>query len=114
MAKPNRTIRADAIGVFLKGTGSGDYRPGPISGYAHAYRMDDGGLSRGDRVYASHVAGAPLIRIHLPSGEKIYWASEDEHAREADRQARVAQARARGQSLDPLAGLIRPRSVRRP
>ena len=114
MAKPNRTIRADATGVFLKGTGSGDFRPGPITGFAHAYRMDDGGLAKGDRVYASHVAGAPLIRIHLPSGDKIYWASEDEHAREADRQARVTQARAHGQPLNPLAGLSQPKSVRRP
>lgn len=70
-------IRQDAKGLYVI---AGGYtgRPGGVGGYDHAMRMDDGGLKKGDRVKAAHVAGNPLIRIKLENGVKLYWYTRDE------------------------------------
>jgi len=65
-------IWEDEKGLYVK-AGSYIARPGDITGYSHAYRMDEGGLVNGDAVPARHIAGSPLVCITLTNGEKIYW-----------------------------------------
>jgi hypothetical protein len=71
MSKLTR-VRKDAKGLLIR---AGGYvsRPGNVRGYAHAYRMDDGGLKEGDYVKARHRAGTPLSVITLDDGSKIFW-----------------------------------------
>lgn len=64
-------IREDEKGLFVI-AGGYKARPGSVGGYSHAFRMDDAGLRKGDRVKARHVAGSPLICITLEHA-KIYW-----------------------------------------
>lgn len=45
-------------------------RPGNVIGYAHAYRMDDGGLKVGDKVKARH-PGYATATITLDNGQKL-------------------------------------------
>lgn len=68
-------VRQDQTGLYIQ---SGGYvaRPGPVNGYGHAYRMDDGGLQPGDAVKSRHVSGTPLNVITLPNGYKTRWHHE--------------------------------------
>lgn len=73
-------VHEDDEGIFIK-TGGYVFRPGGIVGSAHAYRMDDGGLRKGDRVKARHKGGTTLAAITLDDGTKRIWASQYEHDR---------------------------------
>ncbi len=76
-------IRKDERGLYITGRDGVDhYRPGAISGYAHAYAMQDGGLVEGDNPKTAHVSGAPLIRIRTADGKTLYWAATSLHDRE--------------------------------
>lgn len=74
-------VRQDAKGLYIvNARGSGHYRPGEVPSYAHAYDMSAGGLKEGDNPKATHVVGAPLLRIRTDDGRVLYWA--DEYTRE--------------------------------
>ena len=66
------TVREDDEGIYILLNGA-KHRPGSVSGYAHCNRMDSGGLKKGDKVKASHVACTPTIRITLDDGTKLRW-----------------------------------------
>lgn len=70
-------VREDEKGIFVQ---AGGYiaRPGPTRGTSHAYRMDDGGLKKGDIVKARHMAGTQLTSVTLPDGRKTIWHHEGE------------------------------------
>ncbi len=54
------TVWQDEEGIYVR---SGGYiaRPGDVIGYSHAYRMDDDGLKKGDKVKTHHIGGTPLV-----------------------------------------------------
>lgn len=70
-------VKQDETGIFIQLNGA-KYRPGNINGYSHAFKMDDGGLKKGDTVKASHRAGTPTIKITLDDGIRI-WANDYVH-----------------------------------
>lgn len=78
MSKPSKgsLVREDEQGLFIK-TGGYQFRPGNVTGYDHAYRMDAGGLKPGDYVTARHIGGSPIARITLADGTNIHWHSTD-------------------------------------
>jgi len=69
-------VRKDAKGLYVR---AGGYvaRPGPVSGYSHAYDMSDGGLVEGNRVKARHWAQTPLTKIFLADGRVLHWHHND-------------------------------------
>jgi hypothetical protein len=69
-------VREDDEGIYVI-SGGVKARPGAVLGYGHAYRMDDGGLSKGDKVAASHVGGTPMVRLKLPDGTVTRWFCQD-------------------------------------
>lgn len=66
------TVKQDERGIYLI-AGGYPSRPGKVSGYGHAFNMDDGGLKIGDKVKAGHRSQTPLNVITLPDGSKRYW-----------------------------------------
>jgi len=68
-------VRQDDESLYII-VGGVTARPGAVNGYAHAMRMDDGGLVKGDKIKAKHVGGSELVCITLPEGEKTYWYSQ--------------------------------------
>lgn len=70
-------VKEDEKGLFIQ---AGGYiaRPGPIAGWMHAVKMDDGGLKKGDHVKARHKSGTPLNVITLKNNEKRYWGHDQE------------------------------------
>lgn len=68
-------VREDEDGLFVE---AGGYiaRPGAVRGYAHAFRMDDGGLVPGAVCKARHVAGSQLTRITTTAGDVLHWHHE--------------------------------------
>lgn len=77
-------VRVDEKGLLIYLNGA-KHRPGDISGYAHAHKMDAGGVKLGDKVKASHRSGTPTIRVQTPEGERI-WANDYMHEQEALKQ----------------------------
>ena len=69
-------IREDSEGLYLK-SGGVTARPGSVNGYGHAYRMDDGGLIKGDKVTARHIGGTSMVKIKLPDGRITRWFSDE-------------------------------------
>jgi len=69
-------VREDDEGIYVI-SGGVTARPGAVRGYGHAYRMDDGGLAKGDKVSASHVGGTPMVRLKLPDGTVTRWHCQD-------------------------------------
>lgn len=69
-------VREDDRGLYIWLNG-GKYRPGGVTGWDHAYDMDDGGLKKGDKVRASVVPESPLTRIRLESHRKLMWHRDD-------------------------------------
>lgn len=69
-------ICQDSAGLFVK---AGGYiaRPGDVGGYSHAFDMSDGGLKKGDRVKASHMTGAPIVKLRLEGGKVLHWYTGD-------------------------------------
>lgn len=65
-------VKQDDKGIFIQ-TGGYIFRPGPVPGYSHALRMDDGGLKVGDIVKAHHIAGDLIAKIKLNDGSVVYW-----------------------------------------
>lgn len=65
-------VRSDDAGLYVR-AGGYTARPGNITGYDHAYRMDDGGLKAGDRVAARHIAQTPLVQLKLEDGSMLRW-----------------------------------------
>jgi len=80
MAIPRTLVREDEQGLYLV-AGGVKARPGSLSGYGHAWRMDDGGLKAGDKVVARHRGGTPLVSITLPDGGTTIWGDDYEHRR---------------------------------
>jgi len=68
-------VRSDENGLFIK-TGGHKFRPGAITGYCHAYRMDDGNLKAGNKVKARHIGGTPLAKLTLEDGTVTRWSEE--------------------------------------
>lgn len=68
-------VREDEKGLYVI-AGGVTARPGAVNGYGHAYRMDDGGLTKGDKVDAKHSSGTQMVRIKLPDGTITRWFSE--------------------------------------
>ncbi len=71
-------VREDEKGLYVI-AGGVTARPGAVNGYGHAYRMDDGGLKKGDKVTARHSGGTPLVKIKLPDETVTRWFGEGEH-----------------------------------
>lgn len=71
-------VREDEKGLYVI-AGGVTARPGAVNGYGHAYRMDGGGLQKGDKVTARHSGGTPLVKIKLPDQTVTRWFSEGEH-----------------------------------
>ena len=69
-------VREDDEGIYVI-SGGVTARPGAVRGYGHAYRMDDGGLVKGDKVSASHIGGTPMVRLKLPDGTVTRWFCQD-------------------------------------
>ena len=69
-------VREDEKGLYIWLNG-GKHRPGDVTGYDHVFDMSDGELEAGDKVKASIVSQAPLIRIRLDNGCKLYWHQKD-------------------------------------
>ena len=69
-------VREDDRGLYVISSGV-TARPGAIRGYGHAYRMDDGGLAKGNKVNARHVGGTPMVRLKLPDGTVTRWYCQD-------------------------------------
>lgn len=65
-------VRSDIWGLFVR---AGGYiaRPGNVRGFAHAFRVDDGGLKAGDKIKATHIGGAQLTRVVTQGGLKLHW-----------------------------------------
>lgn len=77
-------IHRDEKGLYIRSRyfslGDTDhYRPGGVPGFDHAFDMSEAGLAEGDNPKATHVAGAPLVRIRLEDGRVLHWASESAH-----------------------------------
>lgn len=66
------TVHQDARGIYII-TNGGIYRPGNVSGYAHAWDMSDGGLKKGDKVKTRAIGGSPIAKISLTDGTARYW-----------------------------------------
>lgn len=83
-------VREDDEGLYII-SGGVTARPGAVRGYGHAYRMDDGGLVKGDKVNACHIAGTPMVRLKLPDGTVTRWfcqdSQRDDEKMEADHDA---------------------------
>jgi len=77
-------VREDERGVFIQ-IGGIKARPGAITGYSHAYRMEQAGLKAGEHVLARHVPETELVEIRLPDGARLRWADEALHLLEAQR-----------------------------
>lgn len=74
-------VREDERGIFIV---AGGYvaRPGDARSYSHAYRMDDAGLKKGDRVYARHRGGTPLTKVRLEDGTELHWIHDNSRPEE--------------------------------
>lgn len=77
-----RLIREDEEGIYIL-LGDSRHRPGDISGYSHAYRMDSGGLTAGMKVKARHVSQTELMKLTLEDGTHRYWGGPYLHKMEA-------------------------------
>lgn len=75
-------VRKDDKGIFIVTDGT-RFRPGSITGYAHAYDMSDGGLVAGNHVRARHMNQTSMARLTLSDGRKLVWASDWDHEQEA-------------------------------
>lgn len=78
MSKPHSPVRSDDNGLYVLTNGA-KYRPGKVTGYDHVFRMDDGGLERGDRVMVRHRSQSPLCKIVFEEGGKevaLHWHAE--------------------------------------
>lgn len=67
----------DDEGLYIR-TGGYVFRPGFVTGYGHALRMDDGGLRAGGTVKARHRGGTPTAKIGLEDGSIVFWHAEGE------------------------------------
>lgn len=65
-------VHEDTQGLFVR-AGGYKARPGAVSHLAHAFRMDAGGVKKGDTVKARHCAGTQLIVLTLPDNTKTRW-----------------------------------------
>lgn len=68
-------VREDEKGLYVI-AGGVTARPGAVNGYAHAYRMDDGGLNAGDKVTVRHIGGTEMVKLTLPDGKVTRWYSD--------------------------------------
>ena len=79
-------IREDKHGLYIRGRNYSKkyntindpaYRPGYFSGSSHVWNTSDAGLKAGDKPQATHVNGAPFVRIKLADGKIAYWGSRN-------------------------------------
>jgi hypothetical protein len=79
MPQRDSPVRKDALGIYVRTNGA-KYRPGKVAGYDHVFRMDDGGLIRGDRAIVRHRSQSPLCKVAFKQNGKeiiLHWHVED-------------------------------------
>ncbi|MCS4088473.1 hypothetical protein [Rhizobium sp. BK176] len=65
-------VRVDDVGLYVVVNGH-KARPGNVAGYSHSHRMDDGGLSAGDKVKAAQRSQSAIVKVTLESGSVVFW-----------------------------------------